>query len=109
MITMEEFKIFINDKEKTVSVKSLKSRDAQRMWSVLRELEKTGDNQDKSLEVTDKLSALNDEFLKTYAGFDDEMLGEVTVDDREKLTSYFVSQAQKFVAGFSSASLNQDG
>lgn len=93
--------------EKTVKVSSLKSRDAQKYWGILKDME-SQDDDSKVLEITEQLQRATSDFIKTYAGLTDDELEELTVDDRTQFTDYFIDQARQFVAGFSSASLKSD-
>lgn len=106
---MFEKKIDIDGTEKNVQVRSLKARDAQQLWSLLRSFEKLDQNDnDKLMETTDKLQEKHNELLKKYSNLKEEELEEITVDDKTEITDYFIEQAQKYVAGFSIASQKQE-
>jgi len=103
-----EFKVDINGEERTINVKSIKSREAQKYLSMIKQFDKIEQGTKDALELSEKVENKNNELLKEYAGLKDSEIEELTVDDRTKITDYFRDQAFKYVVGFSTASQKQE-
>lgn len=103
-----EFNTDINDTEKQVKIRSLKGREAQRLWNKLKEFEKLKDEGDEAIEASEKFKKYMDDLIVEYSNLNKDDLDEITVDDRVKCTDFFIEQAQKHIIGFSTASQKQE-